>query len=124
MRFTLPLCRIPPEILENYSHRVHRFYEQRRDQQVEAYRRRVEEDRKLQFRNLHWSIERGLANISLSPDIGLDLQDGRYVFHNLEDTKSNEAQALFEIAERYVRLLGQLPNVVKGLPINIRSVQK
>lgn len=105
--FNLPLCIIPLEILENYGERVKRFYHDGGKRRLEEYVKGIENNFNRKIKDLGWDDEEGLTNITLSPSIGLDLGDGRYVFHNMENTNLPEAKVMFEIAKKYIELLNE-----------------
>lgn len=105
MEFNLPLCIIPSEIMENYKERVSQFYASGGKRRLEEYVRGVENNFNLRIKSLGWDEDEGLTNITLSSSIGLDLGDGRYIFHNLEDTDLPGAKVMFEIAKKYIELL-------------------
>ncbi|OGJ12724.1 hypothetical protein A3K82_02575 [Candidatus Pacearchaeota archaeon RBG_19FT_COMBO_34_9] len=103
--FSLPFCIIPERILENYEERVKKFYSRGGKIRIERYKKSLEDNFNLNIKSLIWDYLKGLTNITLSASIGLDLDNGRYVFHNLEDINLPEAKIMFKIAKKYLELL-------------------
>ena len=105
--FSPPSYTIPLEIQKSYKERVRRFYHDGGKRRLEEYVKGVENNFNLKIKSLGWDEDLGLTNITLSPSIGLDLDNIRYIFHNLENMNSPEAKAMFEIAKKYIELLNE-----------------
>jgi hypothetical protein len=80
----LPCIRLP----RDYKDRVSRFYEQGRKQEVEDYKKTVQEkylEGRFEIR-LQWNEKAGLTNISVGSSGGLDLTEegwNKFQEHNL-----------------------------------------
>jgi hypothetical protein len=105
--FAFPFCRIYFN-LQDYIKKVENFYLNGGREKVEEYRIEIEKRFGLEIRHLNWHDEMGLDSIALSLNIGFDLDRGRYVLHNLYDSKSSGGQAMFEITKKYVELLEEI----------------
>lgn len=104
-KFSLPLCLIPPEITRNYKERVQAFYSQGGEMRIGEFTKGIENTFGLKIKRLKWDKTMGLTTIILSASIELNLNGRQYIFHNIEDTNSMGAKAMFAIAEKYLELL-------------------
>lgn len=96
-----PLLLLP----KNFEEKIPRFYEQRGKEQIEEYAKQIEREYKIDFRLIAWDDRKGLVNISNTPSTGLDLQERRFVPHNIWDLTSEFAEPVVKVVLVYISLL-------------------